>query len=55
MRFFFIIISSASIDTCSECSDVSSDDAEVRVRKVSEAVVNTISSVASVLEYPKGK
>lgn len=31
-----------------------SDDTEVRVRKYSEAVVSTLSSVASVLEYPKG-
>lgn len=29
------------------------DDTEVRVRKYSEAVVNTLTSVASVLEYPK--
>lgn len=29
------------------------DDTEVRVRKYGEAVVNTLSSVASVLEYPK--
>ncbi|XP_067011920.1 zinc finger FYVE domain-containing protein 1 isoform X2 [Anabrus simplex] len=30
------------------------DDTEVRVRKYSEAVVSTLSTVASVLEYPRG-
>lgn len=34
-------------------SSVGVDDTEVRVRKYGEAVVNTLSSVASVLEYPK--
>lgn len=34
-------------------SDLSSDDAEIRARKVSEAVVNTFSSVASIFQYPK--
>lgn len=29
------------------------DDGEVRIRKYSEVVVNTIQTVASVLEYPK--
>ncbi|XP_065210215.1 zinc finger FYVE domain-containing protein 1-like isoform X2 [Planococcus citri] len=42
-----------TVDRISISSDISSDDTEVRVRKVGEAVVNTISSVASVLEYPK--
>lgn len=39
----------------SNCSDCSSrgDESEVGARKFSEAVVQTISSVASVLEYPK--
>ncbi|CAH0392795.1 unnamed protein product [Bemisia tabaci] len=36
-----------------ESSDHNSDDNEVIVRKVGEAVVSTISSVVSVLEYPK--
>lgn len=31
------------------------DDQDIRVRKYGEVVYNTISSVASVLEYPKGK
>lgn len=31
------------------------DDVEVRARKYGEVVVNTFSSVASVLQYPKGK
>lgn len=44
-----------SVDRISISSDISSDDAEIRVRKVGEAVVNTISSVASVLEYPKSR
>jgi len=30
------------------------DDAEVRARKYGEAVVSTLSTVASVLEYPRG-
>lgn len=33
---------------------VSSDDQDIRVRKYGEVVYNTLSSVASVLEYPKG-
>jgi hypothetical protein len=39
----------------SNCSDSSSrgDESEVGARKFSEAVVQTLSSVASVLEYPK--
>lgn len=39
----------------SNCSDSSSrgDENEVGARKFSEAVVQTLSSVASVLEYPK--
>lgn len=44
---------SVSVDRVSVSSDVSSDDTEIRVRKVTEVVVSTISSVASVLEYPK--
>lgn len=31
------------------------DEQDIRVRKYGEAVYNTLSSVASVLEYPKGK
>jgi len=31
------------------------DDTEVRARKYGEAVVSTLSTVASVLEYPRGK
>jgi len=38
--------------TCSECSS-RGDENEVGARKFSEAVVQTLSSVASVLEYPK--
>lgn len=34
-------------------SNSSLDENEVRVRMYGEAVVNTLSSVASVLEYPK--
>lgn len=30
------------------------DDQDIRVRKYGEVVYNTLSSVASVLEYPKG-
>lgn len=30
------------------------DDTEVRARKYGEAVVSTLSTVASVLEYPRG-
>lgn len=30
------------------------DEQDIRVRKYGEAVYNTLSSVASVLEYPKG-
>lgn len=30
------------------------DDQDVRVRKYGEVVFNTLTSVASVLEYPKG-
>lgn len=41
----------------SNCSDSSSrgDESEIGARKFSEAVVQTLSSVASVLEYPKSK
>lgn len=48
---FKIFIGSIS----SNCSDSSSrgDENEVGARKFSEAVVQTLSSVASVLEYPK--
>lgn len=38
--------------TCSDCSS-RGDDSEVGARKFGEAVVQTLSSVASVLEYPK--
>lgn len=31
------------------------DDGDVRVRKYGEVVVNTLSTVANVLEIPKGK
>lgn len=31
------------------------NDQDVRVRKYGEVVYNTLSSVASVLEYPRGK
>lgn len=30
------------------------DDQDIRVRKYGEVVYNTLTSVASVLEYPKG-
>jgi hypothetical protein len=30
------------------------DDTEVRARKYGEAVVSTLNTVASVLEYPRG-
>lgn len=45
----------AKIAESYESSDHNSDDNEVIVRKVGEAVVSTISSVVSVLEYPKSK
>ncbi|PSN51709.1 Zinc finger FYVE domain-containing protein 1 [Blattella germanica] len=43
-------------DSSSRSSDILDDidDTEVRARKYSEAVVNTLSTVASVLEYPRG-
>lgn len=44
---------SVSDDRISMSSDISSDETEIRARRVTEAVVNTFSSVASVLEYPK--
>jgi len=31
------------------------DDQDIRVRKYGEVVYNTLSSVTSILEYPKGK
>lgn len=36
-------------------SNAMTDDQDIRVRKYGEVVYNTLSSVASVLEYPKGK
>lgn len=35
-------------------ANVISDDQDIRVRKYGESVYKTLSSVASVLEYPKG-
>ncbi|KAK7602058.1 hypothetical protein V9T40_009499 [Parthenolecanium corni] len=46
-------INDSGSDRISLSSDLSSDDAEIRARKVSEAVVSTLSSVASIFQYPK--
>lgn len=35
-------------------NSVMTDDQDIRVRKYGEVVYNTLTSVASVLEYPKG-
>lgn len=51
IEFFFFFFPGA--DRISFSSDLSSDDAEIRARKVSEAVVSTFSSVASIFQYPK--
>lgn len=49
------------VRVCDDCHldippslSLSADDSEVRIRKYGEAVVNSISAVASVLEIPKG-
>jgi len=53
IKLYYLKIFIGSIS--SNCSDSSSrgEENEVGARKFSEAVVQTLSSVASVLEYPK--
>lgn len=48
------VIQPTSIPPAGAHNGDNTDDQDIRVRKYGEVVYNTLSTVASVLEYPKG-